>query len=115
VSLASSPTANISVVGFNSYALLNISVSTGSWVTVYTSTATRASDAGRSIYLDPTPNSGVVAEIISTGSTSLNFTPAVIGFTNNTPPSADIPLKIYNNGNTPRAITVTLTLIRLEG
>ena len=115
VSLASSATDNISVVGFNSYALLNISVSDASWVTVYTSTATRASDAGRSIYLDPTPNSGVVAEIISTGSTSLNFTPAVIGFTNNTPPSADIPLKIYNNGNTPRAVTVTLTLIRLEG
>jgi hypothetical protein len=115
VSLASSATADISVVGFNSYALLNVAVSTGSWVTIYTNTATRTSDAGRSIFLDPTPNSGVVAEIISTGSTSLNFTPAVIGFTNNTPPSADIPLKIYNNTLGTRAITVTLTLIRLEG
>jgi len=117
VNIASGASTNISVVGFNSYALLNISVSAGSWVTVYTNTATRTSDAGRSIYLDPTPNSGVVAEIISTGSASLNFTPAVIGFTSETPPSTDIPLKIYNNtlSTGTRAITVTLTLIRLEG
>lgn len=115
VSLASSATANISLTGFTSYALLKITVSTASWVTVYASTATRASDAGRPIITDPTPNSGVIAEIISTGSSSLYFTPAVIGFSIENPQSTSIPIKVYNNGVNTSTIAVTLSLVKLEG
>jgi hypothetical protein len=92
-----------------------MTVSTASWVTVYASTATRTSDAGRPITSDPLPNNGIIAEIISIGSTSLFFTPAVIGFVNETPQSVNIPLKVYNNGPSASTIVVTLTLIKLEG
>ena len=94
--------------------LLSIESSTGSWVTVYSSTATKTVDWTRAITTDPTPGSGVIAESINTQSGKVLFTPAVMGFSSEDIPTTDIPVKIYNNSAVTAAITVTLTLLKLE-
>jgi len=103
------------ITGFKSYTLLSIETSTGSWVTVYSSTATRATDWSRSITTDPTVGSGVIAESITTQSGKSLFTPAVIGFSSENIPTTNIPVKIYNNNTSNTvSIIVTLTLLNLE-
>ena len=113
-SLTAGSSANITAVGYVGYALYSIQVSFGAWVTVYTSIADRTSDVGRSINTDPTPGSGVVAEAITTGAGTVYFSPAVIGYSSESSPNSNIQMKVYNNGGSTSAITVTLTLLQLE-
>lgn len=114
ISLASTASGNLSLVGFKGYALLGIQVTAGAWVSVYTSTASRTADASRLRSSDPVPGAGVLAEIITTGASTQYFTPAVVGFSTESPPSTSIPIKVYNNSGAQSSITVTLTLIKLE-
>ena len=113
-SLAPSASANVSATGFKIYALTNITTSSAAWVTAYTSTATRTADSSRSISTDPSPGSGVLAEV-NTTSNSLYaaFSPGVIGFSAESPPTTSIPLKVVNQGNATAAITVYLSVQQL--
>jgi len=63
---------------------------------------------------DPAPDSGVIAEVITTQSGIVAFAPGIIGFNNEITPTNDIPLKISNNGTVTAPITVTLTVLKLE-
>ena len=94
--------------------MISIKVSSAAWVTLYSSAAAQTADAARLITTDPTPGSGVIAEAITTSSGTTYFSPAIIGYNSETVPTTNIPVKIYNNGNTTNAITVTLTLLKLE-
>jgi len=114
-SLASNAAANIVATGYKGYALYSITSNNASWVTLYTSNAAAVSDYTRTINTDPTPGSGVVAEAIGNAAGTVNFTPAVIGFNNETVPTVAIPMKVVNNGNTTTALSVTLTLLKMEG
>ena len=96
------------------YALYSIQVSAGAWVTVYTSSTAQSNDSSRSITTDPTPGSGVIAESISTVSTTTYFTPAAIGFNADGTVSSNMYLKVYNNSGSSANITVTLTILKLE-
>ena len=71
-------------------------------------------DISRSISTDPTPGSGVIAESITTSSGWTYFSPAVIGYNNESTPLTDIPVKIYNNSGADSTITVRLMVIQLE-
>lgn len=102
------------VVGAKGYALYSIQVSAGAWVTVYSSVAARTADATRSVSTDPANGAGILAEIISTSATTQFFTPAVIGYSAESPPNTNIPLKIVNNTGSSTPITVTLTFLPLE-
>jgi len=113
-SISAGASANVTITGFKGYALLSIETSNAAWVSVYSSTAARLSDSARAITSDPNPGSGVIAEVITTGSATQYFSPAVIGYSSESNPSTDIPIKVYNNGAGSAAITVTLTLIQLE-
>ncbi len=113
-SIASGSSANISFSGFKSYTLYKIQTSHAAWVTLYTDSSSRASDAGRSQTTDPTPGSGVIAEVITTGSQTQLITPATIGFNNDTPVSTTIYAKVKNNSGSSANITVTLTILQLE-
>ena len=114
-SLAANAAANIVATGYQGYALYSINANNAAWVTLYTSNAAATSDYTRTIGTDPTPGSGVIAESITTTGAITNFTPAVVGFNNETIPTAAIPMKIVNNGNTTANISVTLTLLKMEG
>ena len=90
--------------------------SAAAWVTLYTSDTSRTADAGRSITTDPTPGSGVVAEVITSTNQTVYFAPAVVGYTiNSSLPATTIPLKVYNNDpvNTV-TISVNVTLVQIE-
>ena len=114
-SLAANAAANIVATGYLGYGLYSISANAASWVTLYTSNAAAASDYSRTINTDPTPGSGVIAETIGVSSGTISFTPAVMGYNDESPPTVAIPMKIVNNGNVTTNISVTLTLLKLEG
>ena len=106
---------NITITGFKSYYLLKIETSAAAWVTVYSDTASRTADAARAETTDPLPGSGVIAEAITTGADTLLITPGVFGFNDESPVTTDIPLKVVNKSGASAAITVTLTIVQVEG
>jgi len=113
-SIANDVSADATLTGFKSYHLLKITTSAAAWVTLYIDTASRTADANRNILTDPSPSGGVIAEAITTGSQTINFTPAVIGWNNDGTPSTNIYAKIVNKSGSTTTITVTLTLIQIE-
>ena len=113
-SLANDAAGNSTITGWKSYMLLSIQTSAAAWVTVYATSAARSADAGRTITTDPTPGSGVLAEIITTGSQTQLFSPAVLGFSDETSPSTDIQVKVVNRSGSTTTITVTMKLVQLE-
>jgi hypothetical protein len=104
---------NITITGYKSYALFKIGTSANAWVRIYTDQASRTTDLPRANTTDPTANSGVVVEVITTGNQTILLSPAVVGF-NNEAPNTDIYLNVTNYSGTTQAITVTLTAIKLE-
>lgn len=108
--------ADVNIIGgAKTYALLKIQVSEAAWVRVYTDAASRTADSSRAEGVDPTPGSGVIAEVITTGAQTILMSPAAIGFSNETVPSTDIPIRITNKSGVASVdITVTLTFVQLE-
>jgi hypothetical protein len=94
--------------------LYKITTSAAAWVRVYVSTAARTADASRAEGADPTPGSGVIAEVISTASQTILISPGAIGFSNETSPSTNISLAVTNKSGSTAAITITLTAVQLE-
>ena len=96
------------------YALHRIETSAAAWVTLYVDDTSRTNDNSRSEYTDPTPGSGVVAEVITSGDTSQMITPGVIGWNNMGPVSETVFAKVVNKSGSSAAITVTLHFVKLE-
>ncbi len=114
-SLADNASANVTITsGAKTYALLKIQVDQAAWVRVYTDTSSRTADSSRAEGVDPTPGSGVIAEVITTGAETILMSPAAIGFSNESSPSTDIPIRITNKSGVSTDITVTLTFVQLE-
>lgn len=100
------------ITGHKAYSLLKMSASSDSWVRVYVDQASMIADRTRSEGNDPAPGSGVIAEIRGSG-TKL-FTPAPTGFNNDSPVSNNVYVSVINRTSSASAITVVLTLLRLE-
>ena len=114
-SIADGATDNIAVVGYKAYALLAIEPSAAAWVTVYTDATARSADSGRSENTDPLPGSGVIAEVITTSANQKQIiTPGTIGWNNDGTPSTNMYLKVVNKSGSNAAITVGMTVIKLE-
>jgi hypothetical protein len=110
--IPSGTSQSVTITGFKGYALYSIQTSVAAWVVVYNSATARTLDASRLITTDPTPDSGVIAEVVTTGAQIINFGPATIGY--NAENSTDIPLKVTNQSGSNQAVTITLTLLQLE-
>ena len=102
------------ITGFKGYALLKIKTSVAAWVRLYTDGASRTADASRLEAVDPDPGAGVIAEVITTGGQTILMSPAVMGFNNETVPTTTIPCRVTNKSGSSAAVTVTLTLIKIE-
>ena len=111
-SIANNGIANVSLTTPPTYALMKIQTSHAAWVTLYTSTVTRTNDAGRSQFTDPTPGSGVLTEVITTGSQTQLITPATVCF--NETGSGVTYAKIVNLSGSTANVQVTLTYVALE-
>jgi len=113
-SLANTASADLNITGFKGYALLKIQTSVAAWIRLYTDAASRSSDSSRLEGVDPSPDAGVIAEVITTGNQTILMSPAVMGFNNENTPTTTIPVRVTNKSGSTAAITVTLTLIKLE-
>jgi hypothetical protein len=114
-SIANGDAANLTIPGSKSYILLKISTSAAAWVTLYTDVANRTADAGRVEGANPSPGSGVIAEVTTTAlSLSKIISPGLVGWNNQTSPASEIYAKVVNKSGGNAAITVTLTYIPLE-
>lgn len=113
-SIADGSSDTFEITGFKSYMLMQIETSDAAWVTLYTDSTRRSNDASRSETTDPTPGSGVIAEVITAGPQTVLITPTVMGFNNDITPGATIYVKVVNKSGITQAITVTLTLLQLE-
>ena len=115
-SIGAGTTADITITGAKAYSLFKIDTSHAAWVRLYTDTTSRTSDASRAYTTDPTPGSGVLAEVYTTtsGSNTFKMTPAVTGWNDDSTPSTNIYAKVTNNESTSQDITVTLTILRME-
>ena len=111
-SIANDATSNQTVSIGPTYAILKIQTNFAAWVRVYTDTTSRTNDASRLITDDPTPDAGVLAEVISTGAETIKLSPAAIGWTDDA--SNTVPLAITNKSGASADVTVTLTTVQLE-
>ena len=111
-SIGNNASANVSFSTPKTYALMKIQTSHAAWVTLYTNTISRSNDASRTEFTDPTPGSGVLAEVITAGSTEQLITPAAVCF--NSTASTTTYAKIVNKSGATASITVTLTYVQLE-
>ena len=117
-SLATNATAELNLTGYKGYALCKVTTSAASWVRVYSTLQARIDDRTRASSTDPLLNSQVIAEVIRASATDpseMVFSPAVVGFNNESPPTNVIPISIKNLHTSTTTITVTFTMIQLEG
>ena len=110
--LADGAFSNQSITTAAGYALLTIETSHAAWVTLYNSTTARANDSSRLETVDPTPGSGVLAEVITTGSVTQEITPGAFCWNSAGTTSY---LKIVNKSGSTANVSVTLTFVKLEG
>jgi len=112
--IAAGANAVVTATAYHGYNLYSIQTSSAAWVTVYNSSSAQIADASRPISQDPVQGNGVIAEIITTGAQTVTFSPYIGGFNNNSPPNTIMTAKVYNNGSTSTAITVTFTIVQTE-
>ena len=106
---------NTNITGFKSYALMKVGLSTAGWLRLYTDSSSRDADVSRSIGEDPSPGSGVIAEVITTGiSTNQIISPFVMGGNLNDPADTTIYASIKNLSGSTQTITANLTILQLE-
>ena len=103
---------DISITTPKTYALLKIEVSHAAWLTLYSDTSSRTADAARLETTDPTPGSGVLAEVITAGATAQLITPGTICF--NSGGSNITYAKLVNKSGGQVNLQVQLTYVPLE-
>ena len=113
-SIADGGSADIQITAAKTYALHKIQTDYAAWVTLYTSSATRFSDSSRTEFQDPTPGSGVIAEVITTDGAIQPITPGTIGWNDESTPTTTAYLKVVNKSGQARPINVTLYFVALE-
>jgi hypothetical protein len=114
IQLADNGIDNISIPAYENYVILKIETSAPARVRLYSDANSRANDSLRLPGTDPTPGTGVLAEVItSSGFLSQQITPGIIGMNFDNPVSDSLYMAVTNNSGSPRAITVTLTLLNL--
>ena len=102
--------------GRKSWLLQKVGISSAAWVVLYTDQASMTADANRPHTTDPSPGSGVIAEVRTTtaGVSTFIMSPGVMGWNNDPTPSNNIWFKITNNETTAANITVSLDIVQLE-
>ena len=110
--IANGAVANINITTPKTYALMKIETTHAAWVTLYTSTNARTNDSSRVETTDPVPGSGVLAEVITAGSTTQLITPATVCF--NDSGIGTTYAKVVNKSGSTANVGVTLTYLQLE-
>ena len=113
-SLLNDASGDIDITGFKGYILYKIQTSVASWVRLYTDSASRTADNSRLEGTDPLPGAGVIAEVITTGASTILISPGAFGFNNESSPTTNIPVRVTNKSGSTTDVTVTLVVVQLE-
>jgi len=113
-SLANDATNNLDITGFKGYALLSITTDKAAWVRIYSNGASRTADASRLETADPSPDAGVIAEVITTGAETVLMSPSAMGFNMEATPTTTIPCAVTNKSGSAGTVVVTLNILQLE-
>lgn len=113
-SIANDASANIDITGFKGYSLLAITTDKAAWVRIYANNAKRTADASRLITVDPAPDSGVIAEVITSGAETVIIAPGTMGFNMESTPTTNIPCTVTNKSGSAGTVQVTLSVLQLE-
>ena len=105
---------NTEIAGFKTYGILKVGLSTAAWIRLYTDSVSRDNDAIRPISNDPSPGSGLVAEVASSGLSTIRITPFVIGFNDDNPVTNTIYISIKNLSGITTNVSFDLTILKLE-
>lgn len=113
--IANNVTANVAITGFKGYNLYKIYASHPAWIRLYTSNSARTADSARSQGADPTPDTGVVAEVITSNiAQTVVLSPAVAGFNDESPVTTTIPVAVTNLSGGANVITISVTVLQTE-
>jgi hypothetical protein len=108
-------TSTIQLSAYKTYALSKLTVTYPARIRIYSDSASRLADATRAETTASVQVTGMIAEIITTVGGSIKlFTPAVIGFNNDSPSSTTMYLSIVNKDVLSRDITMGFTLLQME-
>ena len=113
-SLTDGASGNVDIVGFKGYGLLSITTDKAAWVRIYANGASRTSDSSRSEVTDPSPDAGVIAEVITTGAETVLMSPSSMGFNMEATPTTNIPCAVTNKSGSTGTVSVTLNVLQLE-
>jgi len=111
-SIANNVDANVTFTGHKAYALMSIQTSAAAWVRLYISSLARTADSTRGEGVDPSPDAGVIAEVLTSGAQTINFGPAVLGW--NLANDTTIYAAVKNKSGGTATISTTLTLLKME-
>ncbi len=112
-SIGDDASAELNITGHKAYTLFKVTVSKPSWVRIYCDDASRDADVNRSESNDPTPGSGVIAEVRTTSDNqAVLITPGVQGFNNDSVRNSNIYTSVTNRSGSATAVTVTLTVLQ---
>ena len=104
----------LNITGYNAYALFKIEVSHDAWVRLYCDDTSRDNDINRSEGNDPSPGSGLLAEVrTTTAGQVVVLTPSVLGFNNDSPRVGTIYASVTNRTSSAQNIQVKLTLVEI--
>ena len=114
-SIADAASDNVTVtnVGYSGQ-FISITTDRAAWVTVYSDTTSRTNDAARAETTDPSPGSGVLAEVITTGAQTVRITPAAGYFNDEGTPASELYLKVVNKSGATSTVQVDLKVVVLE-
>ena len=113
-SLANAASGDLDLTGFKSYSLFTITTDRAAWVRIYVNAATRTADNSRGEGTDPSPDAGVIVEVITTGAETVIVSPGVIGYNLESTPTTSVPCRVTNKSGSTSAVAVTLNVLQLE-
>ena len=94
---------------------LKVAASCASWIVFYSSRAARTADASRASGENPAQGVGVLMEVFTDQAETVLITPAVHYFNDDVNEGAEIYAKVVNQDATTQAVTVTATVVPIEG
>ena len=94
---------------------MKISTSIAAWIRVYTDTNSRTNDELRTITIPPSTGSGVICEVATTTSQTIQIiTPFIFGGNLENTPNNTIYIRATNLSNSTSPIGIFITVLPLE-
>lgn len=93
---------------------ISIQVDRAAWVTIYSSVSARSADASRSETTDPSPGSGVLVEVVTTGAQTVLITPAAGYLNSESTPVSELYARVVNKSGSTSTVQVQLTIVSAE-